>query len=162
MKTKLLAIFVLFPMFLFSQELKMNEETGKYEYQGIIDSLNETKQELFQKTLEWIALNYKSSDDVIQYKNEDTGKIIIKGNFGTDIFFKQGWLRHTAIFEFKDGRIRYTYTDFSYYSSGSGDMSFEKNMSSKKKIMALMEDNINKSISSLTTFLNSNKKSDDW
>ena len=38
-----------------------------------------SKQEIHQKINEWIAINYKSAQDVIQLNTED--KIIIKGNF---------------------------------------------------------------------------------
>ena len=41
-----------------------------------------TKQEIHQKINEWIAINYKSAQDVIQLNTED--KVILKGNFSAD------------------------------------------------------------------------------
>ena len=38
-----------------------------------------TKKEIYQKVNEWIAINYKSANDVIQLNTED--KVILKGNY---------------------------------------------------------------------------------
>ena len=37
------------------------------------------KSEAFENTLEWVALNFGSANQVIQYQNKDRGKIILKG-----------------------------------------------------------------------------------
>jgi hypothetical protein len=42
--------------------------------------LNEiNKSEAFENTLEWVALNFGSANQVIQYQNKERGKIILKG-----------------------------------------------------------------------------------
>lgn len=147
----------------FGQTLKLDSITGKYQSTGIIivDSLK--KDALFLKTKEWIALNYKSANDVIQLADKESSKIILKGNFSTNMFMKEGSLEHTLILSFKDGKLRYSYTDLSYYSSGSGKMNFESNMAFKKKIFATTEEDISSSIASLKKYLLSNSKKDnEW
>jgi hypothetical protein len=39
------------------------------------------KSEVFESWLEFIAVNFKSANNVIQYQNKDRGKIILKGDF---------------------------------------------------------------------------------
>ncbi len=162
MKRNLIILIFLTPLILMSQELKLDEKTGLYIKSDVIDVESLTKVELYKKTLEWIAINYKSAEDVIQFKDEESAKIILKGNFSTGLFMKQGWIRHTLILEFKDNKFRYTYTNLSYYSSGSGEMNFENSMISKKKILAETESDIENSIKSLTNSIKNNNTKEDW
>ena len=122
----------------------------------MVDSVK--KDQLFSKAKEWIALNYKSANDVIQLVDKETSKIILKGNFSTSLFLKQGWIGHTLVLDFKDGKFRYSYTDFNYYSPGSGSMSFESSMMSKKKVIKTTEENIESSILSLNKYLMAQSK----
>jgi hypothetical protein len=48
----------------------------------ITDTLNVNeinKEEVFESWLEWVATNFKSTNNVIQYQNKDKGKMILKG-----------------------------------------------------------------------------------
>lgn len=117
------------------QTIEFDDITGKYQAQSIIQMDTLKKDLLFTKAKEWITLNYKSANDVIQLADKESSKIIVKGNFKTFMAMKEGRLGHTLVLDFKDGRIRYTYSDFSYYSSGSGEIAFEsKSLGFKKKI----------------------------
>lgn len=147
---------------LFSQELKINTETGKYEKIGVVSIDSTSKSVLFKKAIEWISTKYRSSN-VIQFKDEESGKVIVKGNFAVSLFMKQGFIKHTLILEFKDNRFRYNYSDLSYYSNGSGEMNFEGSMGFKSKIISETEKNIDSSILDMTNFIKKdNKKSDNW
>lgn len=100
---------------------------GIVTYSGVIqaDSLM-TKERLYVNGEKWFVSEYKSAPDVIQYKNEGDGEIIGKG------FFHAYWqinrlagqdvnVHHTVKFNFKDGRFKYTVTDFilKYYTAPS-------------------------------------------
>jgi len=163
MKKIICTLLLTLPTTLFAQELKINEETGKYTKEAVVNIDSMKMIDIYKKTVEWIAINYKSANDVIQLKDADIGKIILKGNFSTDAFMKQGWIKHTLIIDFKDNKFKYSYSDFSYYSSGSGEIEFEKSMMSKKKIVSETEADIDSSISSLKAYiLKSNKNNVDW
>ena len=163
MKTRILLITLFLSSFAFGQNLIIDEETGKYSQKAVVEINNLTKKDIYSKAIEWITLNYKSADDVIQSKDSENGKIILKGNFSTSLFMKQGWIKHTLILEFKDNKFRYAYTDLSYYSTGSGEVPFEKNMMSKKKVLAETEQNIESSIKDLTGHIKkTNDTQDDW
>jgi uncharacterized protein with TBP-like fold DUF4468 len=145
----------------YGQEIKIDEETGRYGAIGVVQVDGIMKKAMYKSAIEWISLNYKSANDVIQMKDEESSKIIVKGNFLTGLFMKQGWIKHTLLLEFRDNRFRYTYTDFSYYSSGSGEIAFEQKMMSKKKIISEAESNIKASIQSLKNYILRNSKADD-
>lgn len=144
----------------FTQDLKI-DSTGKYSASAVVE-VSATKDELFNRAKQWIALRYTSANNVIQLSDKENGEIICKGNFAVNLFMKQGWIKHTLILEFKDNKFRYTFTDLSYFSFGSGEFPFEsKSMGFKKKITGAAENNIEESISGLTAALN-NKSNDNW
>ena len=73
MKKFLVLVFCLISTFTHAKDLPNSE------YTQIIEHINLSKPELFNKTKEWIAVNFNSSKDVIQYENEVDGKLIAKG-----------------------------------------------------------------------------------
>lgn len=169
MKKFLQVVLLLLPLELFSQtpSLELNPERGIYEYKEIfkIDSGYNAGQ-IFDYTLEWIAASYRSSKDVLQYQNKETGKIIIKGNFPTSLGLKPGWINHTLTIEFKPERFRCVFTDFSYYSTGSGEIAFEsRNLGVRKKFIANTDEKIKESLKSLLSYINDRfkgTKQDNW
>lgn len=160
----LLLPFFHLPFLTTGQTIEKDKETGLYATSGVIQVDSLAKDALYSKALEWISLNYKSAKDVIQYSSKEEGKIICKGNFMTSMFLKEGWIEHTMTLEFKDNRFRYTFTNFSYYSSGSGRVAFEGAMMSKKKIIATTEEKIKNNLDDLTAYFKkaSSGKSDKW
>ena len=160
---KKIFILLLFYQLGVAQDLLQDSETGKYISEKVIQVDSVSREYLFSRAMEWVALSYKSAQDVIQHSDKERGKIICKGNFSTNLFMKSGWIRHTLTLEFKEGRFRQTYSDFSYYSSGSGELPFEsKNLGFKNKILNETSNKINSSTESLKEYLQTNKKNDDW
>jgi hypothetical protein len=72
MKKIVLLIFI--PLVSFGQDI--NKESNGYTE---VVEVKLTKKEIHQKINEWIAVNYKSAQDVIQLNTED--RVIAKGNF---------------------------------------------------------------------------------
>jgi len=84
----------------FSQTLNTNENG----YYKIFKTDSLSRKEIHDRAMEWIALNYKSANDVIQLDSED--KIIVKGNF--DVYYnnyKQVYY-HTLIIAVKDYKFK--------------------------------------------------------
>lgn len=82
----------------------INKELDGYTEIVKVDSLK--KKEIYGKLKEWISINYKSANDVVQLDTED--KIIVKGNFTVNysIMNTSQTLRviNTLIFSIKDYR----------------------------------------------------------
>ncbi|TDE07733.1 DUF4468 domain-containing protein [Flavobacterium sandaracinum] len=159
-----LCLFAVFSINTFGQNIVKDSISQKYEAHQIIELESLKADVIYTKTKEWIALNYKSAQDVIQLADKESLKIIVKGNFNSTLFMKQGSISHTLVLDFKDGRMRYTYSDFSYYSSGSGSMAFEsKNLGFKKSIIKSTEKDLKTSIESLKKYILQNtNNNNDW
>ncbi len=159
-----ICLFTLFSINTFGQNIIKDSISQKYEASEIV-KLDSLKAEvIFTRAKEWISLNYKSAKDVIQLADKESLKIIVKGNFSSTLFMKEGFISHTLVLDFKDGKMRYTYSNFSYYSTGSGSMDFEsKNLGFKKSIFKSTEKDIKTSIDSLKKYILQNtSKKNDW
>ncbi|AOC94607.1 hypothetical protein BB050_01480 [Flavobacterium anhuiense] len=163
MKYLFLIIILVYSFNSSAQTIEKDSVSGLYQTQGILEFENLKADLIFSKAKEWITLNYRSANDVIQLADKESLKIINKGNFKSDMFMKEGSIFHTLILEFKDGKLRYTYTDFSYYSKGSGELSFEsKNLAFKKSLIKSTEKDIKESIEKLKKYIQNSNKKDDW
>ncbi|MFG4722133.1 DUF4468 domain-containing protein, partial [Acinetobacter baumannii] len=49
------------------------------EYVKIFENLNSDKKQLFNQSKKWIANNFNSAQDVIQYQSLEEGQLIIRG-----------------------------------------------------------------------------------
>jgi len=145
MRKFFLAVFMLAALSGFSQDkvkLSLNEKTGKQEITDVLTVDSVKRDVLYSRALQWIALSYRSAQDVIQLSDKENGKIICKGNWSSNFMLKKGIIEHTLVLDFKDGRFRYRFTDFAYDSSGSGKLDFEsRSLGFKKKLFAEAEDN---------------------
>jgi hypothetical protein len=160
-KLMLLGAVLITNLFNYAQTVEPNE-SGMYENITVIELEGFSKADVFSKAIEWVALNYKNADKVIKMQDANSGKIILKGNFSTDLYMKQGWINHTMIIECKDGKMRVTFNNFSYYSTGSGEMAFEKPMMSKKKAIEEAERNVKFSLESIQRLFTTKSTDEDW
>lgn len=112
----------------------------------------------------WISLAYESAKGAIQLSDAAAGIIIVKGAWETNIYLKPGYIKHTLTLEFKDNRYRYAYSNLSYYSSGSGEMSFDRgSFISKKTAIKSAQQKMDASMKSLAGYIRQKiTTSDDW
>lgn len=142
MKNFLILLFVLQSLIISSQEniLQKDSTTGKIMYSGIevVDSV--LSSELHDKTLEWFALTFKSAKNVIQFESDN--KIIGKGI--TRIVTTQNGMttpiQFTIVIEFKDGKYKYTISDFITVDAGSSSEDWFAQYENHKK--SSVRDNI--------------------
>ena len=70
---------------------------------------NFTKEQLYKKALNWVAINFNSANAVIQLKDEEQGRLVCKGSGS---FYYMMWDRHfdyTLIIDTKDSKIRLSF-----------------------------------------------------
>ena len=86
--------------------------THRIAYQAVVYSPG-SKDQLYDKGLNWMAITFKSSNDVIQIKDKDNGKIV-----GTMVIQPDepriGLVYVNITLLFKDGRYKYIITNFDY------------------------------------------------
>ncbi|MCX6232282.1 MAG: DUF4468 domain-containing protein [Bacteroidetes bacterium] len=119
MKKSLLFFIIICSMNVFSQELKLNENK-KYIANGVIqfDSIN--KNVLFQKSKEWININYKNEKDEILLDDKEQFNIIAKGKFLINKEIAGDKINHTLTLKFLDNKIIYSYSGFSVFDDRDG------------------------------------------
>lgn len=95
--------------------LPIDSLTGKVTFDTIILVPSKSKDILQLEVTQWIALTYRSANDVIQLNDKESGVIIVKGIFKNIKFPGLGGERdvfHTLTIKIKDGKIKITLTDF--------------------------------------------------
>ena len=128
-KIKKLLLFIAMTLFSISTvygqkktlELPFDSLTNKIAYSEVVyvDSLT-SKQVLFSRAREWFAKAYKSSTNVIQMEDKESGKIVGKALitvYMTTVFGsheESGNINYTITIYVKDGRYKYEITDFNH------------------------------------------------
>jgi hypothetical protein len=165
MKKVLLITLSIFSFnFIYCQDLPIDSKTGRITYTEVnkIDSLN--KSELYSKTLEWFAYKFSSSNDVIQLKNEDKGKIIGKGNFGIKYYSRSPNIDFTITVLLKENRYKIIITDLNYQDN-KGDQfpvaNFPKYWAGKKKLYKTVDANVKAILIDFKNFMESPSQ-EDW
>lgn len=108
-----------------SPNIPIDSLTNKISYTEVVfvDSLS-NKQELYSRAREWFAKAYKSSTNVIQMEDKESGKIVGKAlmqvyakALGTN--HPSGYINYTISVDMKDGRYKYEVTNF-YHTGQPG------------------------------------------
>ena len=78
------------------------------QYQKIVD-VSGSKQELYTRTLEWLARSFGSSKEVIQFSDPDQAKVIGKGIMKVNYTITPVDTHFTLTIEIRDNRARFTF-----------------------------------------------------
>lgn len=123
MKYSFIIGFIFSTFNLFSQDefhLQYNEDSLVH-YQGVIENNDLDKAALFNKGLNWF--DNTDRKNTIDFKDQEVGKIVGQAEFTTigkkSAYSKAYYYTFTCelILEFKDGKTRYTLTNFKKKSS---------------------------------------------
>jgi len=111
MKNLIVILLVIFPFLVFSQEPLSYSET--IEVSGV------NKDELFIRGREWFNANFKSSKDVLQIADKESGELLGKGIMEVVCTYRYlGERKLTSVVNFqmnvwvKDGKFKYETTNF--------------------------------------------------
>lgn len=87
-------------------------------YSEVIKVDSVSKDQLYSRAKSWFADSYRSANDVIQMASRADGQIIGKANlkYAPSVFMSsdaiRGYIRYTIKIFVKDGRYKYSITDF--------------------------------------------------
>jgi hypothetical protein len=84
-------------------------------YEAVVEIPGATKDQLYDRALEWMAKTYQSANDVVQIKDKEQGKLLAKG--GIPYVYHNilsGYVVHTQTIYVKDGRYKYVMTGFKH------------------------------------------------
>jgi len=166
-----------------STKLPIDPETNKITYSEVVlvDSIT-TKQELYLNAKEWFVHAFNSAQNVIQFDDKESGKIIGKGLISVGSTLgpvkssdNLGVVSFVVEIQLKNGKYRYNFTDLWHDAQNSiyspGDLRLEKpggglgSMGQKNwnGIKIQTDDHIKAMIKSLKISMKStNKNTDNW
>jgi hypothetical protein len=167
-----LAALLLFSA-LCGQSLTMDPETGKYVSKSVLQFNSISKDSLFDLTLKWLQQRKyvrTTGNKGIDVINKSSRLIVINQYFVPQSVPASAnpRINFRLIFEFKDGKIRYTFTDFAYRTyhvkyEFEGEY-FTWNKHHEKKLQEFIQESdayIAGSTTELTEFVLEARK-DDW
>lgn len=109
---------------------KIDADTLSFNYTGVVQVDSIPAKTLQSRAKLFIAESFKSAKDVIQLDDADAGVIVVKGNIAPVIKvpiigrMQYGWVHFTAKIQVKDGKYKYTFSEFDHEShetnQGSG------------------------------------------
>lgn len=168
LKILLILSFLTMSLVTFAQELKLDSETGQYTFTQIVNAEGKTKDQLFSIVKEWVALNYKSANSVIQSSDREAGSLVVKGAFTVSEGLRfTGDVMHTLLINFKDNKIKLVITDFAFRSlTATSGYPFEGNWAGGKKgldrLLGRSQEFCDSSVSNISKYISEAKKKDDW
>jgi hypothetical protein len=120
-KLVLTTLMFTFYLFGFSQQkpnIPIDTETNLITWQAVINE-NGTKNELYNRGMEWVNSQYKNPQSVTKVRDPENGKIVISHGirlYDTDEEGNQivspTQVNYILRLEFKENRYRYSFTDF--------------------------------------------------
>ena len=97
----------------------------------IIENLNNSKDDLYDICLQWMAIHFVDSKDVIEVKNKEKGLIVGRGSMSVISGVMSTGITFTITINIKDNRIRLKLENYSYVGGGAmqeGDRFVLKNV----------------------------------
>ncbi len=110
-------LFLLIPFFFFQSINTKAQNT--FEYTSVIQLEGTTKNNLYQRAIEWVNENFKSSKAVIQNSDKEAGSILCKGAMKLQLP-AEDWVYFSFNILVKDGKYKYIFKDFSHEGSTEG------------------------------------------
>ena len=112
---------------LYKTNLPYNQE-AKLEFERIVEIKEVDKDEIYNRAKLWFVKNYRSSNDVIQLDDKESGRLIGKGIYNyiiTDILPLQFSLHHQISVFVKDGKAKIVLNNFHVEFEGT-DLTMEE------------------------------------
>jgi len=128
----LLEIFPFITLTSFSQAEKTTtannfplNEKGEVVYTEIVKSDSTNYKELYVRAHVWFANTFNSAQNVVQLDDKDAGHIIGKGVFEFDETVMVVWVNFTIEIQTKDGKYKYTLSNFLYKGYRLEEITFD-------------------------------------
>jgi hypothetical protein len=153
----------------------IDSASGQIRYERIVAVENTSKDLLYERANVWLAKAFVDSKEVIQYSNQETGKVLAKGRLELNATYNgyeqsMGVVRFTLEVNTKEGRVRVLISDLIHeFTDGNpspGDLRKEKSYPIMKKAWRVVksetDNDIRSLIDSFEKAVSEVPKEDDW
>jgi len=116
MKAKAIILAIFLPVAVSAQ--KINVDTLSWDYTGVVQVDSASENVLKSRTKLFVAESFKSGKEVMQL--DDPGVLVIKGNIAPIVKvpllgkIEYGYVHFTAKIQVKDGKYKYTLSEFNH------------------------------------------------
>lgn len=103
--------------------MPIDSSTGLITYSEVVPVHDVAKDELYTRARVWFAKTFKSANHVIQMEDKENGILI--GKAAMKVYHKamvthyHGLINYTVTIQVKDGRFKYSISDFNHTASGA-------------------------------------------
>jgi len=95
-------------------------------FQRVYEINNINTNEIFDRTLEWMAKTFIDSREVIELKDRERGKIIGNGIVQFKDVVNISDCKYMVTIDIKDGRFRITFSNYLWLGTSYGDIALDK------------------------------------
>ena len=135
--------------------------SGLY-YESVTPVDGASSLQLYERALVWMALNYKSVNDVIQLQDKENKRIIGKGVFLVPFISSSIPVSHTISFEAREGRYKIRFDDLNAVPKTGGTWEISKAQGIQTQIVSGTENAIMSAVSSLERAIKTPETEKNW
>ncbi len=154
------------------KKIEMNPATKKFYTEGVVNMDSMPEKLMLEATYKWLSevkyVNTLGSKGII-LDEAAFNRIIVNQYFIPSEELDTKKVRFRLLLEFRDGRFKFIYTDFSYYLTGSKidfeEVDYVSNPEQGKllrKLLAQADHNIETSVNELIVYLKDYKMDESW
>jgi hypothetical protein len=107
------------------QIYRIDPSTHKIAYSEITEVDGTPKDELYDRARKWFDLQYGYDDNVTMSEHKENGELHIHAYLPLKINMRSCRAAYTMVLSVKDGKYRYTITNFFFYHPESKPLAFE-------------------------------------
>lgn len=106
---------------------KIDIDTLSFNYTGVVQVDSTPAKTLQSRAKLFVAESFKSAKDVIQLDDAESGVIVVKGNIAPVVKvpligkMEYGYVHFTAKIQVKDGKYKYTFSEFDHEAHGNNE-----------------------------------------
>jgi hypothetical protein len=114
-------VIILFSISDLFAQIPKDSISGQYAYQGLVKVDSATKQQLYTNAKNWILKTLKSVDNMVELDDKEfnaitgSGTILLDKQNSGPYSYQNGKLNFKLLVQFKDGRLKYTFQNFTYW-----------------------------------------------
>jgi hypothetical protein len=112
MKSLIFTLALIFSFVSYSQKLEIDPNRGVYTMAGIINLDGVSKQQIFDEAYRFMALTFSDIENLIIQSNGDVFSIYARVKL--HVHWYGDGVRYKMFIEIKDGKLRYTLTNFTF------------------------------------------------
>ncbi len=149
-----------------SQTLEIDSTTNRYSHTAILEIDSTNKEILFDRTMGWIADQFKNPDKVISFSDKGANKIVVNGFARAETYSLISVYTHFRMqIDFKDNKVRVSYSEFYTLNAEGIKTDFERSLMKKQQLLIDTRTKVESYNESLKTELSKNENSgtsSDW